>query len=250
METPPLYAGAKTFLPMFQEVGGPVWNSFDKFLEDCAGELVILSVEFQCIHETPAAEAAAPDQKIVIADKSVPYPLDLNDDGVPILPPNDNKTLDELKQIARSFLTLNYRNSPIYFQDTSLLSTVNLGHAAHNKHVAVPWTKVCKDADKFFDKEYLPAGVELQEISKMRGETLQSCYAHWYKRQEQGERAFIFRSVHAGDKRVPQDKKKRKARPAEGSDDEDVPDLRLSLEREDRPKYVMYFGSWIFSRLM
>jgi hypothetical protein len=46
MESPTLHAGSKTFLPMFQEVGGPAWQSFDEFLEECAGKLVIPCVEF------------------------------------------------------------------------------------------------------------------------------------------------------------------------------------------------------------
>ena len=36
------------------------------------------------------------------------------------------------------------------------------------------------DPDKFFDATYLPGRVELLEISKMKSEALQSCYAFWY----------------------------------------------------------------------
>jgi hypothetical protein len=163
----------------------------------------------------------------------VPYPLDLTDEGVPILPPNDNKSLDEVKQIVRSFLTLNYRRFAIWFRDIVMLSAANVGHAAANKHVPVPWAKVCKDTDKFFDDIYFPAGVELREISKMKADALQTCYAHWYKRQEQGERAFMFKSVDAADKRVPEQKRKRQAETGDSDEEDGVQEPK---DHEDRRK--------------
>jgi hypothetical protein len=39
MESPQLHPEAKTFLPIFQEVGGESWAAFDQFLKDCAGQL-------------------------------------------------------------------------------------------------------------------------------------------------------------------------------------------------------------------
>jgi hypothetical protein len=74
--------------------------------------------------DSPAAEAAAPDQKIIPMDKGVPYPLKLDEDGVPILPPNEKKSLAEIKQIIRSFLTLNYRMFLISFRDVPLMHLV------------------------------------------------------------------------------------------------------------------------------
>jgi len=73
-------------------------------------------------------------------DKGVPYPLESDEDGVPILPPNDKKSLPEIKQIVRSFLTLNYRRSLISFRDVPMLNTAYSGHAARNNKVSVPWT--------------------------------------------------------------------------------------------------------------
>jgi hypothetical protein len=43
------------------------------------------------------------------SDKSVPWPLKSNGDGLPIFPPIKDRTLPEIKQIVRSFLTLTYR---------------------------------------------------------------------------------------------------------------------------------------------
>lgn len=69
----------------------------------------------------PDAEAEAPDPKIIPTDKGVPYRLKLDEDGVPILPANDNKNLPEIKQIVRSFLTLNYRMFLMLFWDILLM---------------------------------------------------------------------------------------------------------------------------------
>lgn len=173
-------------------------------------------------NDSPAAEAAAPDQKIILMDKGVPYPLELDEDGVPILPPNDKKSLPEIKQIVRSFLTLNYRMFLILFRNISLLKIVYSGHAADNDKVSVPWNVVCNEAATFFDGMYLPAGVELKEISKMKSDALQACYAHWYTRQENGERAFLFKSVDPGDIRVPRRKRKPKAAKSIDSDDDEL----------------------------
>ena len=154
-------------------------------------------------------------------DKGVPYPLESDEDGVPILPPNDKKSLPEIKQIVRSFLTLHYRRSLISFRDVPMLNTAYSGHAARNNKVSVPWTVVCNAPDKFLDQIYLPAGVELKEISKMKSEALQACYAHWYTRQENGERAFLFKSVDPADLRVSGRKRKQKVNKGGDADDED-----------------------------
>ena len=170
-------------------------------------------------------------------DKGVPHPLELDDDGVPILPPSDNKNLPELKQIVCSFLTLNYRKFLIFVRDVPLMKTVYSGHAAKNNKVSVPWTIVCNDPDKFFDDIYLPAGVELKEISKMKSEALQACYAHWYTRQENGECAFLFKSVDPADIRVPRRKRKQKGAKGSDSDDEDeVSEMDPSTDPEPQHK--------------
>lgn len=42
MESPKLHPDAKSFLPIFQQVGGESWKSFDQFLADCTGMLFII----------------------------------------------------------------------------------------------------------------------------------------------------------------------------------------------------------------
>jgi hypothetical protein len=73
------------------------------------------------------------------------------------------------------------------------------GHASNNNKAAVPWTLIVNDPDRFFDALYLPSGVNLVEISKMKSDALQACHSHWYKRQQKGYQAFIFKHLHPSD---------------------------------------------------
>jgi hypothetical protein len=42
MESPKLHPEAKSFVPIFQQVGGESWKSFDQFLADCTGMLLMI----------------------------------------------------------------------------------------------------------------------------------------------------------------------------------------------------------------
>ena len=136
-------------------------------------------------------------------DKSVPWPLKSNQDGLPIFPPIKDCTLPEIKQIVRSFLSLTYHL--LFSCSLTLLSVLTsfciVGHTCNNKRSSVPWTHIRNEPEKFFDAKYLPAGVILVEISKMKSEALQACIRHWYKRQEAGEHAFEFKFVLPSDSR-------------------------------------------------
>jgi hypothetical protein len=45
------------------------------------------------------------------SDKGVPWPLQLDDNELPILPSSEDRSLLQVKQVVRSFLTLTYRQS-------------------------------------------------------------------------------------------------------------------------------------------
>ena len=49
------------------------------------------------------------DKKPLRYDKSLPYQLDSNDDGWPILPGRKDLRLSKLKDLIRSFVTMTYR---------------------------------------------------------------------------------------------------------------------------------------------
>ena len=170
------------------------------------------------VQEAGDQDAAMPT-KGQPSDKSVPWPLKSNEDGLPIFPPIKDRTLPEIKQIVRSFLSLTYRL--LFPCSLTLLSIPTslciVGHASNNKRLSVPWTHIRDDPEKFFDSKYLPDGVILVEVSKMKSEALQSCIWHWYKRQEAGECPFEFKFV------LPSDSRPRQSRAAKADDsDEEI----------------------------
>jgi hypothetical protein len=81
----------------------------------------------------------------------------------------------------------------------------------------VPWSALLEAPDKFLEPCYLPAGVRLTEISKMKSETLNACLRHWLERVENGDTAFHFKAVEDVHLRAGKSLKKR---PAPTSDDE------------------------------
>jgi hypothetical protein len=83
------------------------------------------------------------------------------------------------------------------------------GKRANNPKAVIPWASITKDPDYFFDSQYLPDGLKISEISKMRGEHLHSCLQQWRKGQEKGEQAFCFEKVAAGHEREVGKKRKR-----------------------------------------
>jgi len=175
------------------------------------------------------------------SDKSVPWPLKSNEDGLPIFPPIKDRTLPEIKQIVRSFLSLTYRLlfpcSPTFLHILTLFCI--LGHASNNKRSSVPWTHIRDDPDKFFDAKYLPDGMVLGEISKMKSEALQSCIRHWYKRQEAGECPFEFKYV------LPSDDRPHHNRAADGDDsDEEIELPNLPTSQSPSPPPVWYVSGF------
>jgi hypothetical protein len=81
----------------------------------------------------------------------------------------------------------------------------------------VPWSALDESPEKFLDPCFLPADVQLKEISKMRAATLNACVSHWAKRVENGKIAFRFKAVEDSHRREEQSRKKR---PQPVSDDE------------------------------
>jgi hypothetical protein len=73
-----------------------------------------------------------------------------------------------------------------------------------------------KSPNKFLEPGYLPDGVLLTEISKMKAGSLNACVLHWATRVEEGQIAFRFKAVEDCHMRGVAAKKKR----APSSDDE------------------------------
>jgi hypothetical protein len=68
-----------------------------------------------------------------------------------------------------------------------------------------------KSPNKFLEPCYLPEGVLLTEISKMKGGPLNACIRHWSGRVHKGEIAFRFKAVEDSHLREVNATKKRHA---------------------------------------
>jgi hypothetical protein len=72
----------------------------------------------------------------------------------------------------------------------------------------VPWTALAQNPAKFLDPCHLPDGVQLNEISKMKADTLMACVSHWSERVEDGDIAFRFKAVEPSHLKPGKSKKK------------------------------------------
>jgi hypothetical protein len=109
------------------------------------------------------------------------------------------------------------------------------GHTANNPNAAVPWAALSKSPDDFFEPMYLPEGVELEEVSKMKAGALNGCVRHWLKRAKQGDIAFQFKAVQDSHRREGKrkGKGKGKAKKSAGSDEDEEEDDGKHSHRQD-----------------
>jgi hypothetical protein len=90
----------------------------------------------------------------------------------------------------------------------------------------VPWTAVLQAPAKFLEPCYLPAGVKLTEISKMKAESLNACIHHWSERVTNGDIAFRFKHVDPSHQLAVKSNKKRPAPPSDDESSDDEPPSR------------------------
>ena len=109
-------AASDRFTHTFDAYGKTVWQKWDKHLiESWQGELVCLVTECLPTHfpgngdddEKNSSDEDA-DKPKPRYDKSLPYELQKNDDGWPILPHTEDLRLSKLKDMIRSFITITY----------------------------------------------------------------------------------------------------------------------------------------------
>jgi hypothetical protein len=115
------------------------------------------------------------------------------------------------------------------------------GRTAKNPHAVVPWAALSKSPDDFFDPTNLPEGVELQEISRMKGGALNRCIRHWLECAEKGDVAFQFKTVQDSHRREGRGKGKGKGKgkrkqPASDDEDEEEDDRKDSHQQDAKGK--------------
>lgn len=126
-------------------------------------------------------------------DKSLPFTLQTDAEGWPMLPEGDNLRLSKLKEVIRSFITMTYSEWEENERDHH--SPFRTGHASHNRHVAVPWSELMLHPGEYFEDNDVPSGITIKEPTKMRLGDLRALHAFWLKRQEQQTPALRFKNV-------------------------------------------------------
>jgi hypothetical protein len=91
----------------FGNIGDDVWQAWDTFLGHSTGlSMPVFPLKIHLDDPIAVDQAATPAGPV---DKSVPWRLELNQDGLPILPSSEGLQLPDIKKIIRSFITLHYR---------------------------------------------------------------------------------------------------------------------------------------------
>lgn len=168
-------------------------------------------------------------------DKSIPWSLESNEDGWPVLPEEDNLRAPDLKDIVRSFITLTYSESTLSSTLPSDATHIT-GRMTNNELVAVPWGAIANDQDKYLDWSYLPAGAKIREPSKMLAMDVRTLFRHWKKRQTRGRDVFRFKMVEKSHVRVPVGKRRKNfdwsdMRWMDDSDAEGLSDLEREYQK-------------------
>lgn len=109
METDTFVPTRKQFTPIFNKVGDDVWTQWDKYVQDQVDDGMYIRRSKHTKYSQQKGDEDDGSSHKVIADKSVPWPLNHDEDGYPTLPDMVGKSLADVKDIIRSFVTLSYR---------------------------------------------------------------------------------------------------------------------------------------------
>ncbi|KAG1728211.1 hypothetical protein EDB19DRAFT_1913862 [Suillus lakei] len=105
------------------------------------------------------------------------FKLEMDGDGMPLLPDITKLTLEAKKAIVRAFLTSHYR----------ICSGID--------KAVVPWSAILQSQDDFVARKYLLADVDLKEPSKLQNWDTTDLLNFWYAWQETGEGpTFLFKA--------------------------------------------------------
>ncbi|KAG1791713.1 uncharacterized protein HD556DRAFT_1485371 [Suillus plorans] len=105
------------------------------------------------------------------------FELEMDGEGMPLLPDITDTKLEEKKAIVRAFLTSHYRI------------------CSGKDKAVVPWSAIVQSQDDFLARTYLPADVDLKEPSKLQNWDTTALLHFWHARQETGEGpTFLFKA--------------------------------------------------------
>jgi hypothetical protein len=124
-------------------------------------------------------------------DSGVPWTLETDEDGWPLVPDGDDFGLQQMKDILRSFITLSYREDEFNFHVPCLY--YSQGKTVRDRHVKVPWRLLEKKPASFISSKYLPEGVKICDPSNMHSADLRSMLLFLSNRQLRSQKVFRFK---------------------------------------------------------
>ncbi|KAG1764700.1 hypothetical protein EV702DRAFT_1051267 [Suillus placidus] len=105
------------------------------------------------------------------------FELEMDGEGMPVLPDIMDTKLEEKKAMVRAFLTSHYRI------------------CSGKDKAVVPWSAIIQSQDDFVAQTYLPADVDLKEPLKLQSWDTTALLQFWHARQERGEGpTFLFKA--------------------------------------------------------
>ncbi|KAG2057430.1 hypothetical protein BDR06DRAFT_1018960 [Suillus hirtellus] len=105
------------------------------------------------------------------------FKLEMDGEGMPLLPDITDTKLEEKKAIVRAFLTSHYRI------------------CSGKDKAVVPWSAIVQSQDDFVTRTYLPVDVDLKEPSKLQIWDTTTLLQFWLAWQETGEGpTFLFKA--------------------------------------------------------
>jgi hypothetical protein len=193
-----------------------IFEQFGKFISSSLAA-AHLRTEEQPDSDT---ESGAPRKTVNKQDKSITRVLELDGDNYPILPNTTGLKLPALRDIARTFITMCYREYlPLLIPRHNGTQPNWPGLYTNDHNVTVPWQAIGADTDKYIKPGCFPESESFVEPSRWRLANLQALFRHWDRLVQAGEMPFEFQSCPAGHKQAKLAFTKAKKRPYVDPDD-------------------------------
>lgn len=208
-------------LPQWNEYAGEQFGEFISFRHCIALHLshfppFILAVDRQQDEDEDEDSKDSRKQR----RKKDEYPLDLDANGLPIIPAVDDLNLESKKSLIRTFLTRHYSkfSSSLIPLTNNRINDYNSGFCCQKDKATVPWSAVRDGQHDFIDSEFLPTGQKIKDPSKLQSLEADRLLDFWYDRQKNKlQPTFEFKAWQNHEKEM-KEPVKRSDEPREDSD--------------------------------
>lgn len=132
-------------------------------------------------------------------DPSIPWALEKDAKGWPVMPAEIPASFRLQKDIFRSFMTMTYRE--FFYISVIANLMIIIGKTTCNSKVRVPWDEISNDQSKYLSSEYVPDGVKIREPSRMHRDDIEKLLGAFLRRQQRNQKLLRYETVVLSDKR-------------------------------------------------